>query len=126
MSEFFSAGVQYDDYKGTVAADDADLSTLFSALNSFFELDEKDEILGVSVYANYLGNTSDIENLSLTILVSAGDTNNESSPVEVKKFNKDISLTNFFKLFKRFELTLSNAGGFEGKKYKVIENILLD
>ena len=87
--------MQYDDYKGTVAADDADLSTLFSALNSFFELDEKDEILGVSVYANYLGNTSDIENLSLTILVSAGDTNNESSPVEVKKFNKDISLTDF-------------------------------
>lgn len=124
MIQNFAAGVRYNDYQGSVAADNADTSTLFPFLSQYFELSKDDVILSVTTFANYFGRTTELENLSLTILVSADENYNEKmekgEPINVREFNKDISITDFFKLFKQFELTLSRKGDFEHKKYVVV------
>ena len=124
MTEIFKAGVQYDDYKGSVAADDADTSTLKSALRKEFNLSDSEYIVGVSAYVNYLGRTTDIENINVKIYVSKEENlihkiqNNEK--IKVKIFDKDLSISSFFKLFKRFELTLSSKGEFEEANIEIV------
>lgn len=124
MFEVFGAGVQYDDYKGSVAGDDADFSTLKSELREIFGLDKSSIITGIKVVANYVGRTSDIESFSIIILVPEDpnyeDKLNKNEEIDVKKYSKDISLNDFFKFFKRFQITLSRKGEFENAKYKVI------
>ncbi len=124
MTEIFKAGVQYDDYKGSVAADDADTSTLKSALRKEFNLSDSEYIVGVSAYINYLGRTTDIENINVKIYVSQEDNlehkiqNNEK--IQARIFDKDLSISSFFKLFKRFELTLSSKGVFEDANIEIV------
>ena len=124
MFEFFSAGVQYDDYKGSVACDDTDLSTLKGELRKIFGLEKTAKIIGIKVVANYEGRTSDIDNLSVIILAPE-DNNfdekiNNNVEINVKKYSQEISIKDFFKLFKRFQITLSSKGEFENAKYNVI------
>jgi len=124
MFENFNAGVQYDDHKGTVAADDTDLKTLKSELRILFSLEKDSNIIGIKVDANYKGRTSDIDNFSVIIYIPADQdyedkiANNEE--VNVEKLSTNISLQDFFKLFKRFQITLSSKGEFENAKYKVV------
>jgi len=124
MFEVFKAGVQYDDYKGSVACDDNDLTTLKSELRKFFGLDKSATIVGIKVIANYEIRTSDIDNFSIIILTPENDDydekNSNNLEVNVRKFSKEISIQNFFKLFKRFQITLSSKGEFENAKYKVV------
>lgn len=125
MSEIFSAGVQYNDYKGSVAADDADLTTLKSELRGLFGLDKSTIIAGIKVVANYGGRTSDIENFEVIVYVpeyhDSEDKFNNNEEIAVKKYSKEISLKDFFKFFKRFQITLSSKGDFENAKYQTIE-----
>lgn len=124
MSEVFKAGVQYDDYRGSVACDDNDLTTLKSELRKFFGLDKSATIVGIKVNANYEIRTSDIVNFSIIILTPENDDYDEkiisNLEVNVRKFSKEISIQDFFKLFKRFQLTLSSKGEFENANYKVV------
>ncbi|MFW1969387.1 hypothetical protein ACG95P_20275 [Acinetobacter guillouiae] len=124
MSEVFKAGVQYDDYRGSVACDDNDLTTLKSELRKFFGLDKSATIVGIKVNANYEIRTSDIVNFSIIILTPENDDYDEkiisNLEVNVRKFSKEISIQDFFKLFKRFQLTLSSKGEFEKANYTVI------
>ncbi|MEO3357224.1 hypothetical protein [Acinetobacter haemolyticus] len=124
MFEVFNAGLQYDDYKGTVACDDTDLKTLKSELRKLFKLDKDSFIIGIKVDANYKGRTSDIDNFSVIIYTPEDqdyeDKIGNNEEVNVKKLSTNISLQDFFKLFKRFQITLSSKGEFENAKYKVV------
>lgn len=124
MFEVFNAGLQYDDYKGTVACDDTDLSTLKSELRKLFNLEKDSIIIGIKVDANYKGRTSDIDNFSVIIYIPEDqdyeDEIKNNEEVNVKKLSTNISLQDFFKLFKRFQITLSSKGEFENAKYKVV------
>lgn len=124
MFEDFNAGVQYDDYKGTVACDDTDLTTLKSELRKLFDLEKHSEIIGIKVDANYKGRTSEIDNLTVIIYLPENqDYKNKigsNEEIKVKKLSKNISIQDFFKLFKRFQITLSSKGEFENAKYKVV------
>lgn len=124
MSEVFKAGVQYDDYKGSVACDDNDLTTLKSELRKLFGLNNSATIVGIKVIANYEIRTSDIDNFSVIILTPENDDydekNSNSLEVNVRKFTKEISIKDYFKLFKRFQFTLSSKGEFENANYKVV------
>ncbi|GEM_PF-6950711 len=125
MFEVFNAGLQYDDNKGTVAADDTDLSTLKSELRNIFGLEQKTSIIGIKVVANYKGRTSDIDNFTVYILIPLDDDAqnklNDNEEIMVKKLSKNIPITDFFKMLKRFEFTLSRKGEFENAKYNVIQ-----
>ncbi|MGA8882310.1 MAG: hypothetical protein WB445_01605 [Acinetobacter sp.] len=124
MTEVFKAGVQYDDYKGSVAADDADTSTLKSALRKEFNLKDSEVIIGISAYASYFGRTTDIENINIKIYVSQDENLNHklqnNEKIKAKKFEKDLSINSFFKLFKRFELTLSSKGELEEANIEIV------
>jgi len=124
MTEVFTAGVQYDDYKGSVAADDIDTSTLNSTLSKEFKLKDSEIIIGISAYASYAGRTTDIENINITAYISVDENLDEklqnNEKIKVKKLDKDFSVNDFFKLFKRFELTLSNKGKFEEANLEVV------
>jgi hypothetical protein len=124
MFENFNAGVQYDDYKGTVAVDDTDLKTLKSELRKIFNLAKDTIIIGIKVDANYKGRTSDIDNFSVIIYIPEDkdydDKIGNNEEINVQKLSTNISLQDFFKLFKRFQFTLSSKGEFENAQYKVV------
>lgn len=124
MQETFKAGTQYGDYRGTVAADDADLSTLMFAMRSKLGIAEDQYIVGYSFEANYESRTSDIESISVTLYLNSNDyveekiTNFET--INVIKVKGDISLAEFFGLFKQFEICLSKKGFLDNASFNVI------
>lgn len=124
MQETFKAGTQYGDYKGTVAADDADLSTLMFAMRSKLGIAEDQHIVGYSFEANYELRTSDIESISVTLYLNNDDNLKEKitnfETIDVTKVEGDISLTEFFGLFKRFEICLSSKGFLDNASFNVI------
>ena len=124
MQETFKAGTQYGDYKGTVAADDADLSTLMFAMRSKLGIAEDQHIVGYSFEANYELRTSDIESISVTLYLNNDDNLKEKitnfETIDVTKVEGDISLTEFFGLFKRFEIYLSSKGFLDNVSFNVI------
>ncbi|EBU4214289.1 hypothetical protein U1K26_002424 [Salmonella enterica] len=97
----FTASVQYDDWKGSVAADNADLTDFHRYLENSGQLTQDEMLHAIEFYSGihcvlihaYVG--SNIENL--------------------KKIDIEMSRDEFFSTFKRFKITLSQHGEFEGK-----------
>ncbi|WP_291341522.1 hypothetical protein [Acinetobacter sp. UBA801] len=126
MIQNFNANTQYKDYVGSVAADDADTSTLRSSLKKYFDIDKDEVIIGIKTTANYHGRSNDIENFTVTIHVLSDMNQLEKlksgEAVSVNEYQKNISIQEYFKFFKRLEFTLSIKGEFENAKYEVINS----
>ncbi|ENG3801668.1 hypothetical protein [Proteus mirabilis] len=124
--ENFSAGVQYDDYKGSTAADNQDINNIYKYLEGK-QLKIKDKVIvGISLDASHLSLDPDHE-LSVRFFLS--DLQGESdvptlikskNPLSVKEIKIDMSYKEFFQLFKRFNLTLSTKGLLENKDIDII------
>lgn len=124
----FKAHVQYDDWKGSAAADNADLEALSGYLRNAGMLSDSEFLVGFKAYIGTPDINGDPYFSAAAFIVTAG--NYEGSlqkvlaedPVEV--FRKDIELgvLEFFKLFKRFEFVLTHRGfDLQGRKYREIE-----
>lgn len=112
MTEIFDASVQYDDWKGTVAADN-NFDETFQGILTDRGLKTDDEIVvGASLYAGengfvsiaaYLVNVADAENAKKYL---------DDNPIpNVKKVTVDnLSAAEFINLFKRFNVALSWKG----------------
>lgn len=112
--ETFTAGVQYDDYKGTVAADNADMKTLSDHLAKAGHIQSDDFLLGIEVYS---GATID---KSITVYAittkSTGPDNladaiDSGKPLPVRKISMEMSADEFFSYFKRFSICMSSGHG---------------
>ncbi len=112
MTEVFDASVQYDDWKGTVAADN-NFDESFQGILSDRGLKTDDEIVvGASLYTGengfvsidaYLVNVADAENAKKYL--------DDNPTPTVKKVNVDnLSAAEFLNLFKRFNVALSWKG----------------
>lgn len=131
--ENFSAGVQYDDYKGSTAADNQDINNVYKYLEGK-QLKIKDKVIvGISLDASHL--SLDASHLSLdpdhelSVRFFLSDLQGESdvptlikskNPLSVKEIKIDMSYKEFFQLFKRFNLTLSTKGLLENKDIDII------
>ena len=124
--EKFSASVQYDDYKGTTAADNQDINDVYKYLEKKQQRNKNEFIVGISLYAHDLALNPSRE-LSVRFFLS--DLQGESdvptlikskNPLSVKEIKIDMSYREFFQLFKRFNLTLSPKALLENKEIDII------
>lgn len=121
----FSAHVQYDDWKGTAAADDSGNKDIraFARENGLLEAGEF--LVGFEIYVGESLTATERHFSARAFVIEAG--NHEGAvrqvtakhPVEV--FARDLPLTpdQFFSLFKRFSVTLTQRGlDLEGRDYR--------
>lgn len=114
----FTAAVQYDDWKGTAAADDADNTSLSAWLRTNGYADEGDVLVGVqmSVGENH-GFHRDPVYVDFALVPLQGHPDiqskiaHESDPVEIKHARAEMGLAEFVGLFKRFSVAVSLSSG---------------
>lgn len=121
--ETFKASVQYNDLKGSAAADRADMTDAAKWLKDNGYINNE-FVLGISMWAgeNH-GTHKDPVSVKFLVTELVGYDNipemleASGEPIQVKEISVDMNIADFFALFKRFEVTLSNGGLIEGKTY---------
>lgn len=124
--ETFKAGVQYDDLTGSSAADRADKGDATEWLRKNGHLQQGEVLVGISAYVSSSILTQGAPlSVGATFLVSEHDaldsaaaTIRQTDPVILRKISVDLDVSDFFRLFKRFEITLSPKGLLEGREYR--------
>jgi hypothetical protein len=121
----FSAHVQYDDWKGTAAADDSGDKDIRDFARENGLLGEDEFLVGFEIYLGESLSATERYFSARAFVVEAGDHEGAvrevtaNDPVEV--FARDLTLTpdQFFALFKRFSVTLTQRGlDLEGRDYR--------
>ena len=123
-TDTFRASVQYVDFKGSAAADGADKADANEWLAKKGLKKDNEFLLGIELYAGEShGVHKDPVNVHF-LLVTPHDHDSVKStinatvgPVSVRRVDVQIPLVEFFSLFKRFSITLSPHGMFEGRDY---------
>jgi hypothetical protein len=118
----FKASVQYNDLKGSVAADNADKNDAHKWLIENGHIHDGEYVLGIRMWAGE-NHGKHRDPVSVTFLISElqGYSNipemiqASGETLQVKEIRVDMNVADFFALFKRFEVTLSNNGLIEGK-----------
>lgn len=123
-ANIFLPSVQYGDLEGSIKADRADMNDAHNWLLSNGHIDKKEFVLGISmdirenrgefnepVYVNFLLK----EPMNYDIVKSEVESTQE--PIEVRKVRIEMTLRDFFSLFKRLNLTLSPKGLLNGREY---------
>jgi hypothetical protein len=122
--ETFRASVQYNDLKGSVAADRADQSDAHDWLKKNDYISEDEILVGIKMWAGENHGTHQ-DPVSVHFLVTALDGFQNipekfaasEEPIQLKNVRVDMAIADFLALFKRFELTLSSSEILEGKTY---------
>lgn len=126
MSERFKASVQYGDWEGTAAADDADEIDLDDILSKNGLKSDQEFLLGIEVFIgeNHGGK---VESPYVTVLLVDRGTFDDvdallkgtKGPVPVKAVDVELTLEEFFGLFKRFSVNLSRSHlNFIGREFE--------
>ena len=100
-----------NDYRGTASADRAD-GNFFEALEKFITKEEGECIVGFSLFLGEDYSDSP-RNPQVHIYLYDGDLsllNSENDPVPLRDEQIDITLEDFFNLFKRFHVLVSTSG----------------
>lgn len=122
--ETFQASVQYNDLKGSVAADDADMIDATSWLKNNKYIKDGEFVIGISMWAGE-NHGKHNDPVSVTFLIKELDgnktipeiINDSNETLIVKKIQVDMNIVDFIALFKRLEITLSTDGMLEGIEY---------
>jgi len=125
--EVFTASVQYDDLKGSVAADDADFKDSKSYLLEKGLIQDNEFVVGVKMFCGehlkpgeknlYVSffTVPDLKGFSsIPEMLSSG------TDLELKEIHLDMSFIEFFSLFKRFSISASPDGIIEGAEYTTV------
>ncbi|WP_421282770.1 hypothetical protein [Aeromonas veronii] len=123
--ETFKASVQYNHLTGSAAADRADMTDAAKWLKDNGYINDDEFIIGISMWVGEKhGAHQDPVIVKFLVTELVGYDNipemlqASGEPLQVKEISVDMKMANFFALFKRFEITLSNSGLIEGKKYR--------
>ncbi|SMN17553.1 hypothetical protein CRYPA_464 [uncultured Candidatus Thioglobus sp.] len=119
----FKASVQYGDLKGSAAADRADMTDAAKWLKDNGHITDE-IVVGISMWAGE-NHGAHRDPVSVKFLVSGLNGYEDipemlqasGEPIQVKEISVDMNIADFFVLFKRLEITLSNGGLIEGKTY---------
>jgi hypothetical protein len=127
-TDTFRAGVQYGDWTGTAAADNADKNDLSDLLAAKKVFDRKKEfLLGASLWIgeNHGGK---VQPPHIAAIITPLDNTYDdllpklkavNGPIPVRRIDVEISLDEFIGLFKRFAVVLTTHGlGLEGREYE--------
>lgn len=118
----FEASVQYNDMKGSSAADTADGITLSMWLRDQGDIQEGEHVIGTTTYVGENHGTHR-DPVKVTFYVSKLESKYDSVMEMIKakrvfrpkKITKEMNIVDFLSLFKRFEITLSIGGMLEKK-----------
>lgn len=126
--EAFKASVQYDDHKGTAAADDHDRDTLDDYLRAKGLIDEGDRIVGVRMWSGEVHANRQERPVSVTAYVQSAEGYvqaqqhlERTEPVPVKAVKAEMELAEFFGLYKRFEVAISRHSELSGRDIQLLE-----
>lgn len=120
----FSANVQYDDWKGTAAADSADRRALGDYLRNAGLIKDGEFLVGFEAYIGEMAGEDDPYFSARAFVMEAGEyetgaqkaATEDPLPVHVRPL--EIGLLDFFKLFKRFDIVLTLKGfDLTGREY---------
>lgn len=113
--DIFRAGVQYNDLKGTAAADRHDRRDFANYLEEKGLLRPDEALIGIELWSGEVHGAVQDKPIYVTALASSGgryDTIHEEvisgKPVKVRKINLEMPLNEFFGLFKRFAISISS------------------
>ncbi|MNC50288.1 hypothetical protein D3C75_995210 [compost metagenome] len=119
--EKFRAGVQYDDFKGTAAADRHDRNDFSTYLKQKGLIHDEEFLVGVEMWSGEVHGPVQDKPVSVTALITdlKGDIDEaaQSDRLQVRRVEVEISLGEFFGLFKRFHLSISSHGILDGRDY---------
>lgn len=130
MVEILTASVQYNDWKGTAAADSADHASVQSYLKDKGYLGDEAFVVGFRVW--FGANHGDVvTTISVRALVADGtgfdNVNAQVTSADVlrlKELNLELPIGEFFGLFKRFNLVLTSRDlGLDGRDYEITDEI---
>lgn len=113
------AGVQYNDWTGTAAADRHDDRSLFTILVEQGKLDPNTEsLVGVRLWdgENHLPPPQEPY-----IYALVADAATAANPKEIREVQLEMSILDFFMLFKRIEIVLADRGLEIDKDYQGLE-----
>lgn len=126
--ETFRASVQYDDLKGTSSADRADQIDAREWLKEKGLVEDDEFLLGIDFYAGESDGVHKDPVYVRFFLVRSGNYEDvqamlaeERGPIEVRRVSQDMSLADFFALFKRLSICLSSGGLLEGREIRYRE-----
>lgn len=118
-SESFDASAQYDDFTGTAAVDRADQGGLEDWLRANGRMASNDFLVGIKFYAGErIGSAPHaIDTVEVEAVIADGHTHDTftatltaAGPVPLRCVKVTMHLTQFFGMFKRFAISLSNHG----------------
>ncbi|WP_122551098.1 hypothetical protein [Pseudomonas viridiflava] len=127
-TDYFKANVQYDDYKGTAAADDSDNHTVddYMVLHGLKSKDER--IIGLKMWSGEVKGDLQNQPVGVTAYLVESPGFDEvrialdgQNVVPVKEVRFEISLEQFFGLFKRFEIAITRYEDFIGRELLIEE-----
>ena len=123
-TEIFKASAQYNDWKGSSAADSADQNGPSDWLKDNGHINDGEFLLGVTMFAGENHGVHEDPVYVEFLIATPGDYENVKSiiegstcPIEVRSIKIDMTLNQFMGLFKRFDITLSRDSMLEGREY---------
>lgn len=123
-TEKFKASVQYGDWKGTAAADDADKVDARDWLKKNGLIQEGEFLVGITFYAGENHGTHQDPLFVEFLLTSQGDhdnvktmINSSDAPVVVRRVKAKMGVVEFVGLFKRFSVCISAHEMLNGRDY---------
>ncbi|UHG99642.1 hypothetical protein [Pseudomonas sp. 7-41] len=115
--ENFHASVQYDDFKGTAAADHHDTKDISKYLSAQGLINKEEFLVGIEAYTTELMGNPKVTDVEVTVLVTKyeGHDNVQTAvdsgePLKVRRIKFEMPLADFFTLFKRFKISISSHG----------------
>ena len=123
QQEKFKASVQYDDWKGSAAADNADKGDASDWLEKKGLIQKGEFLLGITLYTGEShGSHKDPVSVEF-LLATPGDHDSvkamidTGTPVVVRRVRADMKIVEFFGLFKRFSIYMSSHGMLDSRDY---------
>jgi hypothetical protein len=120
------ANVQYNDWEGTVAADDADQRSFFTLLKEKNAMKEDEYPVSINLYIaeNHAGK---VEQPSISVLLMKSKNADDAKAqignggkLKLRRVDIEISLNEYVGLFKRFDIVLTrNKFGLENREYEI-------
>lgn len=119
------ASVQYDDWEGTVAADDADNRSFFTLLKESGAMREDEYPVSIQLYIgeNHAGKVERPMISALLLPLKGADAAKahiqNGQTLKLRRVEIEISLNDFMGLFKRFHIVLTRNGmALENRDYE--------
>lgn len=120
--EDFHASVQYGDMKGTAAADRHDRAAMADYLKAKELIKDEEYLIGIQMYFGEVHKPMQQKPVYVTALAAAGEgyetiknAVDSGEPLKVRKISFEMELSEFFGLFKRFEICISSHGLIDGR-----------